>query len=176
MPTLIFPISAIAVPLNQDWTVEAHIHGFGSGQEQRIVTEIPWGSRADGVGGSKTFVGTRRFSLISPRLLFRTQPVAGNANLDNSVEKIINFWRDLFYNSTTGKVQFQAFYWYNPNENDDTDTWTGDSVTSGTNSRGEAVTNVTGRYLVRLAEPKLSLSFFVRCLNQLGLEVVEVAA
>jgi hypothetical protein len=60
-------------------------------------------------------------------------------------------------------------------ENDDISTWKGSDADSGTNSRGEAVTNVTGRYFVRWAEPVMSVQQFYQCFFEIGLDLIEVA-
>lgn len=175
MAIAIFPISAAGLPLQSDLEIDGIINSFGSGFEQRLVTGLPRGPRADGEGSLTTYIGVNIFAVGLPQLLFQTQPVAGNANLDNSVRKLWDFYKARFYDATLNIPQWEAFYWYNPDENDDLTTWTGDSSSSGTNSRGEAVSEAIGRYLVRF-EQGLSRVRFVQCVFRFDLILKEVAA
>jgi hypothetical protein len=99
--------------------------------------------------------------------------------LEDSVEAAWTFFIELFYDDSiaTPVIGYPAFYYYDPLINDNKLTWKGDTA-SGTlqNSRGEDVTNVTGRYLVRFVESKFRKSHFIRCLTSFSLELIEVAA
>ncbi len=171
----IFPVAAAGLPLDSALEVDGVINNFGDGFEQRIVTGLPRGPRSDGEGGQTTYIGVNVFSVGLPQLLFPTQPVVGNANLDNSVRALWGFYKDRFYDAVNNVPQWEAFYWYNPDENDDLLTWFGDVTKAGTNSRGEAVTEATGRYLVRF-DQGLSRQRFVQCVFKFNLVLREVAA
>jgi len=171
----IFPVAAAGLPLTSDLEIDGIINSFGDGFEQRIVTGLPRGPRSDGEGGQSTYIGVNIFEVGLPQLLYPTQPVSGNANLDNSVRALWEFYKDRFYDATNNVPQWEAFYWYNPDENDDLSTWFGDTTKAGTNSRGEAVTEATGRYLVRF-DQRLSRIRFVQCVFRFNLTLREVAA
>ena len=171
----IFPISAAGLPLDSTLEIDGIINSFGDAYEQRLVTGLPRGPRADGEGDQSTYIGVNIFSVGLPQLLFQSQPVVGNANLDNSVRELWEFYKNRFYDAAANVPQWEAFYWYNPDENDDILTWFGDTVKAGTNSRGEAVTHETGRYLVRF-DQGLSRSRFVQCVFKFDLILREVAA
>ena len=171
----IFPVAAAGLPLTSDLEIDGIINSFGSGYEQRIVTGLPRGPRADGEGNLTTYIGVNIFNVGLPQLLFQSQPVVGNSNLDNSVRLLWDFYKARFYNAATNVPQWEAFYWYNPDENDDITTWFGDTTKAGTNSRGEAVSEATGRYLVRF-ELGLSRIRFVQCVFRFNLTLREVAA
>ncbi len=158
----VFPMTAYAYPLTHELRVDAIVNSFGDGQEQRIITSLPR-QRADGIGGVNTYIGVNVFKVGIPHALMRGT---------NSVEQLWDFYLKTFYEN--GVIKYESFYWYNPQENDATSTWTGDTPSSGTNSRGEAVTNQTGRYKVRFAQPNLSKSLFMRCVTSFDLEFVEV--
>ena len=164
----------MAFPMDHVLEVDGIINNFGDGYEQRLNTGLPR-SRADGEGGVTSYIGVNVFTVNVPRLQWLTNPVSGNANLDNSTKVLWKFFKDRFYDVTNNVPQWESFYWYNPIENDDTDTWTGDTTSSGTNSRGEAVTEKTGRYLVRFTQ-RMSRTQFVYCLFRFGLELREVPA
>lgn len=170
----IFPVSALSLPLTSDIEIDAIVKSFGSGFEQRLVLGLPRGPRADGEGSLTTYIGVNVFEIGLPQLLFQTQPVAGNANLDNSVRAIWDFYKARFYDAVLNVPQWEAFYWYNPDENDDITTWTGDTPSTGNNSRGEAVTQAIGRYLV-VFEQGLSRVRFVQCVFRFRLTLREVA-
>ena len=174
MAVAIWPISAMAFPIDQSIAVDTIVNSFGDGYEQRINTSVPR-SRANNQGGVTTHVGVKSFKVRVSRLQWLTNPVSGNSNLDNSGKKLWEFYLARFYNSTTNKPQYESFYWYNPIENDQTDTWTGDSSSSGSNSRSEAVTNTTGRYLVKFP-PSLSFTQVKYCIFDIGLDLQEVVA
>lgn len=174
MPVPIFPISDHFIPLKHGLTIDVVINKFGDAYEQRIVKSIPRGPRSDGEGDQSTYPGVNNFSIVFNHLLFRSQPVTGNANLDNSVEALWAFYKARFYDSSTQQIKYEAFYVYNLDENDDLTTWTGDTPSSGTNSRGESVDNDTGKYLVRFP-PNLSKGRFAWCLWRSSLELPEVA-
>jgi hypothetical protein len=164
----VFPVSDIVYPWDEETEVGAVVHSFGDIYEQ---------PREDGVGNQKTFIGRRRFFASVHQLPFRTDPYPGNANLDNSVEAVWDFFIDQFYSTDTGLIKWNPFYLYDPMINSDRSTWTGDSTSNGTNDRSEAVTNETGRYLVRLAEPRYSKSYIKRCLTSIaGLEFIECSS
>jgi len=171
----IFPISDMFFPLITDLEIDGLINSFGDAYEQRLTTGLPRGPRSDGEGAQSTYIGVNIFTITIDNLQYVTQPVSGNANLDNSVRKIWEFYKDRFYDAANNVPQWEAFYVYNLDENDDLSTWFGDTSKSGTNSRGEAVTEATGRYLVRF-EQQLSRSRFVACLFQVGITLREVAA
>jgi hypothetical protein len=174
MSVAIFPVSAIRRPLDTTFGFEGVVHSYGKPYEQRIITSLPYGPREDGTGSQGTYPGGHTFRIGHPHLHFRTQPVAGNANLDNSVDALWDFYLARIYDSTNQKLQWEAFYWYDPAINDDTDTWFGDTVKAGTNSRGEAVTNETGRYLVRFGQ-EISKSDVMYLMWAFSLELIEVA-
>lgn len=171
----IWPISAMAFPISQTIEIEGIINSYGDGQEQRVNTGLPR-VRADGQGGVTNHIGLKSFSVKISRLQYLTNPVAGNSNLDNSVKELWNFFIKQFYDSVTNQPKWDSFYWYNPVENDDFSTWTGDSVSAGTNSRGEAVTEKTGRYRVRFASQSLTFDQLRYCIFDLGIDLVEVVA
>ncbi len=171
----IFPVAAAGLPLTSELEVDGLINSFGDGFEQRLVTGLPRGPRADGEGSLTTYIGVNIFTVGLPQLQFQSQPVSGNANLDNSVRLLWDFYKARFYNAATNVPQWEAFYWYNPDENDDLSTWFGDTTKAGTNSRGEAVSEKTGRYLVRF-EQGLSRERFVQCVFRFNLSLREVAA
>ena len=175
MAVPIFPISDWYFPLQIDLEVDGIINSFGDGYEQRIVTGLPRGPRSDGEGNQATFIGINIFSVVLDRLQYVTQPVSGNANLDNSIRKLWKFYKDRFYDATNNVPQWEAFYVYSLDENDDLSTFTGDTTSSGTNSRGESVDEKTGRYLVRF-EQQLSRTRFINCLFNANLVLREVAA
>ena len=85
MAVPIFPVSAAGLPLDSDLEIDGLVNSFGDAFEQRIVTGLPRGPRADGEGNLSTYIGVNIFSVGIPHLLFQTQPVGGNANLDNSI-------------------------------------------------------------------------------------------
>ncbi len=171
----IWPIEFLVFPFTSDLEVDGLINSFGDGYEQRLVTGLPRGPRADGEGDQSTYIGVNIFNVGYNKLQFATQPVTGNANLDNSMRKLWEFYKDRFYNTSTGVPQWEAFYFYNADENDDVTTWFGDTSKAGTNSRGEAVSEATGRYLVRF-EKRLSRTRFIWCLFRGELLLREVAA
>lgn len=172
----IFPVEAIRRPLESQFEIQTVINSFGYPYEQRIVTSLPYGPRESGWGTQRTYIGRSRFAVGIQHMRMRSQLVPGNANLNNGFEKLWEFYQDRFYNQTTRQIKYEAFYWYDPLVNDQKTTWTGDTSSNGFNSRMEAVTNVTGRYLVRFAESNLSRSCFRSCLVDMRLEFVEVAA
>ena len=176
MPTLIWPISKLYFPLAHILDVNATVNRFGSGYEQRIVTDYPRGPRADGEGGQSRYVGQNRFGIEFTNLLYENSPHPINADIDNSFKKLWNFYKSTFYNQITGEIFWQSFFFYNPTENDDVSTWTGETASAGRNSQGLAVTNITGRYTVRFEDAGLSLSRFRRCLFNGRLTLIEVAA
>lgn len=175
MAVSIFPISNMYFPLITDFEIDGLINSFGDAYEQRIVTGLPRGPRADGEGAQSTYIGVNIFTIQLDNLQYVTQPVTGNVNLDNSVRKLWEFYKDRFYDAANNVPQWEAFYVYNLDENDDLSTWFGDTTKAGTNSRGEAVTEATGRYLVRF-EQRLSRSRFVSCLFRGDLTLREVTA
>lgn len=177
---LIWPISDLYYPFDHSLHVDGIVNSFGSGFEQRIITDIPRGPRADGEGGFSTYVGRNTFQLTikNMRLVDMSHPT--NAHINNSVRALWKFYKSTFYDKTTGQVFWQSFFFYNPVENNDISTWTGSVGSAGMNSRNEPVTNVTGRYLVRFAEITLNFSQFKSCLFNVGgggaLILIEVAA
>ena len=171
----IWPIEFMIFPLDSTLEIDGLINEFGDAYEQRFVTGLPRGPRSDGEGAQSTYISVNIFSVGINKIQYASQPVSGNANLDNSIRKLWEFYKDRFYNASTNVPQWEAFYWYNPDENDNTDTWFGDTSKSGINSRGEAVTEATGRYLVRF-EQVLTRSRFIRCLFKSNLVLREVAA
>jgi len=174
----VFPIQAIRTPLDHEYQIKAVINTFGQGQEQRI---LPGGldtslSRDDGTGTLAVFPVWRTWSISIRNIVFRSDPFSGNALLDDSLEKLLEFYHNLFYDSTNNKVRFLSFYWYDPGINDDRSTWLGSDSASGTNSLGETVYNTTGRFTVRFADGMISFSRMQRCLTSVdGLQVIEVA-
>lgn len=175
MPKPIWPIPAIYIPFSTSLHVDAFINNFGDGFEQRIVNALPRGPRADGEGILNTFVGRFSFSPKLSNLRFPLQGAEdGNTNLDSSVRKLWKFYRERFYDSVTDTIKWESFYFYNLDENDKLSTWTGDTASSGTNGRGEAVTEKTGRYLTRFGSPDLTRERFVQHLFQITLELIEV--
>ena len=176
MALKVWPISDMYYPLVHNLQINSVINSFGSGYEQRIVTDFARGPRADGEGGQSKYVGQSMFTISLERLLYPFQPFSGNPNIDNSIRQLWKFYKECFYNPITGQVKWDAFYFYNLNENDNLDTWTGDVVSNGINFLGNPVTNETGRYIVRFAESNLSITRFKTCLFNTGLSFVEVAA
>ena len=176
MPTLIWPISNLYFPLVHSLNVGALVNSFGSGFEQRIITDYPRGPRSDGEGGQSKYLGQNTFSIRMRNLNYENSPEAVNANIDNSFKKLWSFYKSCFYDPMTGAIFWKPFFVYNPTENDDISTWTGDTVSAGRNSQGVIVHNFTGRYLVRFDAPTLSLTRFRACLYNGSLLLVEVAA
>lgn len=172
----IWPISSLYFPLVHDLGVSGVVNSFGSGYEQRIITDIPRGPRADGEGDQTTYVGQNIFRIDIRNLQYNSMPHATNAAIDNSFSKLWNFYKSCFYDPATGQIFWQPFYIYNPTENDNVATWTGDVASAGVNSQNKAVTNLTGRYLVRFSSPNLSMTRFRQCLFRGGLTVVEVVS
>lgn len=159
----VFPVAAMAYPLEQTLDVDAIVNDYGGGYEQRIVLDVARGPRADGEGGTSTYVGRNTFKVGIPRIQYSTQPdPSGNPDLDNSVAALWTFYKDRFYNSTTGEVQWEAFYFYNPGENSTKSTWNG--------------TTTTGRYLVRFATPSMTKRQFIHSLYSFDIELVEVVS
>lgn len=175
MAVTVFPISNQYFPLRSDLEIDGIINSFGDAYEQRINTGVPRGPRADGEGALTTYIGVNTFVIVMRNTRYITQPHATNANIDNSVRKLWDFYKARFYNATTDVPQWESFYVYNLDENDDLTTWTGDTSASGTNSRSEVVTHETGRYLVRF-ENKLSRERFVRSLYNFQITLREVAS
>jgi hypothetical protein len=172
-PTLFWPINEYQVENSHALDVDAHVNKLGGAQEQRINNGLAWGPRADGELGQTTYVGRNSFIVTIDRLRFPSSPFVGNANLDNSLKKLWSFYKACFYSGSN--VVWKCFWFYNPVENDDFTTWTGDVPSTGTNSRGEAVTQATGRYMCRFVEPHLDRRQIKFCLYATGLEVIEVA-
>ena len=175
MAIKIFPVGAMVFPLDNMLTIKSTVNPFGGLREQRIVNDLPEGPREDGTGSQRTFIGRNSWVVSIPHIEFRGDPFPGNSNLEDSVETLWQFFQDLFYDSANKIIGYPAFYFYDAIVNDDKDTWKGDTSANGTNSRGEAVTNVTGRYLGRFKESAMSRSAFVRCLTSFSLELIEVA-
>ena len=88
--------------------------------------------QADGQQGTSTYRGVHSFALT-----FATREI--RATLDSMI---------LFLQARIDEGD-TSFYFYLPSENDVIATWTGEVSSSGTDSRGQAVTNSTGRYLVK---------------------------
>ena len=172
----IWPVSSMYYPLVHSIEVDNVINPFGSGYEQRIITEFPRGPRADGTGGLSTYVGQNMFSVNLNNLLFYNQPHPTNASIDNSIRKLWQFYRECFYDPVTGAVMWDPFYFYNLTENDNVVTWTGDVASAGVNSQNEPVTNEIGRYLARFSDARLSITRFRTCLFNSSLQLTEVAA
>ena len=178
MAAPIWPISAMTFPLDSTLSVQGVIHSFGGLHEQRVVMDLPVGPRADGQGGQNFYVGRNAFQIGINRLPYISSAgtlVPGNANIDNAVRALWSFYKARFYNPVTQAIQWEAFYWYNPDENDNVLTWTGDTASQGLNCFGENVTEATGRYLVRFGQ-ELNRSRFQRFLFNFQLELIEVAA
>ena len=176
MPTKIWPVSHIYYPLDHRIDSDAVVNKYGAGFEQRITTDYPRGPRADGEGGVTTYIGTSTFSLNINNMRLSGGRHPTNADIENSIRKLWSFYKSCFYDPVTGRIGWDAFFFYNPNENDDYTTWTGETPSAGSNSKGEAVTNLTGRYLVRFMEPNMSISRFKTCFFNSSMELVEVAA
>lgn len=171
----IFPISDLYFPLDSTLTVDGAVNPFGSGYEQRIITDYPRGPRADGEGNLTTYVGNNTFNVVIRNLKRDYAAHPTNAHIRNSMKALWKFYKECFYDPLTGQIKWDPFYFYNLTENDNLDTWTGDVVSAGMNSFGEIVSNRTGRYLVRFVESTLNLSRFRGCLFSTGLALVEVA-
>jgi len=173
-PTLFWPLTDFEVINSHIIRQKVHIHELGGGQEQRITNELAWGPRSDGLGTQTTHTGRHAFTISIKQLLYPANVYPTNANLDNSVIALITLFRDVFYSG--GSEVFKCFWFYNPQENDDFDTWTGTTVKAGTNSRGEAVDNIEGRYPVRFADPEISIDQIRWChYGTRTLEFLEVA-
>ena len=177
---LIWPVSDLYYPLNHSLQVDGVVNSFGSGYEQRILTDIPRGPRADGEGGFSTYVGRNSFQLTLNNMRLSDMAVPSNIHINNSVRALWKFYKSTFYDPVTERIFWQPFFFYNPIENDAHITWTGSVGSAGLNSRNEPVTNVTGRYLVRFFDITLSYSQFRSCLFNIGgggaLTLIEVAA
>ena len=176
MATPIWPISNLYFPLEHELHVGSVVNSFGSGYEQRIVTDFPRGPRSDGEGGQSTYVGQNSFRLRVRNLNYDNVPEAKNPSIDNSFKKLWSFYKSCFYDPVTRQIFWKSFYVYNPTENDDISTWTGEIARAGVDSQGVAVTNITGRYRVRFSDSSLSLTRFRACLYNGTLTLIEVAA
>ena len=176
MPTKIWPISNLYFPLVHVLNVNAVVNRFGSGYEQRIVTDYPRGPRSDGEGGQSRYVGQNLFGINFTNLQYVNTPSMINAAIDNSFKKLWEFYKSCFYDQATGRIDWQSFFFYNPTENDDVSTWTGEVASAGMSSVGLPVTNLTGRYRVRFEDSSLSLSRFRRCVFSGQLNLIEVTA
>ena len=95
--------------------------------------------QSDGTQGQSQIAAHHHFQVTYQARLFR-----GGTN---SIDELIDFLQARI------DADDESFYFYLPTENDDTSTWTGDVSASGTDSRGEAVTNLVGRYLVKSFRP-----------------------
>lgn len=165
MAYTLFPVAAMAYPLDHDLDIDAIVNSYGGGYEQRIVLDVARGPRSDGEGTQSTYVGQNKFTIGIPRIQATTQPdPSSNPLLDNSVDALWSFYKDRFYNSTTGEVQWQAFYWYNPGENADKTTW----------DVGDTAAMKKGRYLVRFGEPSMSKTQFIHSLYSFKIDLIEV--
>ena len=169
----IWPISYMAFPIGQSIAVEGVVNSYGDGQEQRINTGLPR-TRADGQGGIGRYIGVRSFTVKVSRLQYLSNPVSTNAYLNNSAKELWKFFLKQFYDSVNNRPVWKSFYWYNPVENDNVDTWTGDDASNGRNSRNEIVLNTTGRYRVRFAGQEMTLNQLNYCIFDIGLELLEV--
>ena len=178
MPPPIWPISAMTFPLDSELSVQGVVHPFGGLHEQRIIFDLPVGLRADGEGGRSTYIGRNIFRVGINNLSYVSSSgalVPGNPNIDNAVRTLWRFYKARFYDAITGEIKWEAFYWYNPDENDNVLTWTGDVASVGINCFGERVTEVTGRYLVRF-DQTLNRSRFRRFLFNFQIELIEVSS
>lgn len=171
----IFPGSRHTIESNHAVKINATVNSFGGIYEQRIVHDIPV-TRQDGTLRNQKHTGRHELFIRAERLKFESFPVPGNANLNNSIEKIWQFFHDkIFYDSVADAAVWNSFYVYDKVENDDLSTWTGDTPSSGTNSRGQAVTEASGRYKVRLSTPEFSRDLLEGCFFGMGIPVLEVA-
>ena len=173
---LIWPISDLYLPLVHELQVDGVVNSFGSGYEQRIITDIPRGPRADGEGKQSIYVGTNIFQVTFSNLRLLDMSVPTNVHVNNSVRALWKFYKACFYDASTGQIFWRPFFFYSLLENDAVSTWTGSVNSAGINLRGEAVTNLTGRYLVRFSESTLSIDRFRHCLFSGSLTLIEVAA
>ena len=169
----VWPISYMAFPIAQSISVEGIVNSYGDGQEQRINTGLPR-TRADGQGGVSRYVGVRQFTVKVSRLQYLSNPVSSNRQLNNSAKELWKFFLEQFYDARNERPVWKSFYWYNPVENDQVSTWTGDTSSNGRNSRNEVVRNTTGRYRVRFASQELTLNQLNYCIFDIGLDLLEV--
>ena len=172
----VWPISDLYYPLAHRLSVDTVVNPFGGGYEQRIVTDIARGPRADGEGVTSIYVGRNHFTVTINNLRYNSLVHATNNRIDNSFKKLWAFYKSTFYDATTGAIRWEPFYIYNPIENDNISTWTGETLSNGVDSQGNAVTNLTGRYLVRFEQSSISMSRFIRCLFSGSIELIEVVA
>jgi hypothetical protein len=113
----------------------------GYGYEE-TVTRGSSQTRADGTGGA--------VAAYKGRWIFEIE-IRAQDYADGDYQSLVDFIRDKFLGAT-------SFYFYNQLENSETTVWTGDAATGGTDRHGNAVTNTTGRYLVRIYGNKLPWS------------------
>lgn len=133
MPSTWTYMPTLGVEMVRD--VDRVVASTGGGHYYSRISE-PAYTQSDGQQGSATYRGhhTMRF------------PYAAR-DIRNDIDGMIAFLQARIDEGDT------SFYAYNTAENDDTTTWTGDTVNNGTDSRGQAVSNTTGRYLMKNFTP-----------------------
>ena len=176
----IWPVTVKTIPLGITLSVNAHVNKFGGLSEQRIVNDLPYQRASDGTGRyNQTFVGRFNFSVKYEQVFWDRPTRSENALLEDDLITAWRFFLDLHYDTTASNVQWLPFYWYNKGENDNLITWLGSDAPPSPpyyNTRGETVTNYTGRYLVRFVQSAMSVQQFRSCLFKFGLELIEVEA
>jgi hypothetical protein len=109
---------------------------MGPGHDIVVSRDIAH-TRASGIGTVASYRGCNVFSLEF-----------GRKNYDGPTEASREY-RAMLTFLQARKDTGTPFYFYNVLENSVPATWTGDTEASGTDLAGNAVTNLTGRYLVR---------------------------
>jgi hypothetical protein len=148
MAVTVFPIK-LWYPLDHEVVFSNVSKPFGDGFRQSVNKNLAWGPRADGEGNVITYKGINKFTLNARNLAHvnSVSPTA-NANL---------LWN--FYKARLGG--FDAFYFYNPAENDVIDLTGTDPI---------------GRYLCIFSEDTLKREMFRLKLFNVGISIEEVRA
>lgn len=127
------------LPIRMRPQIERILISKGHGYEEFVTRGVSH-SGADGVGGQTA----RKI-----RWVFEIEIRAQDYE-DGAYQDLVDFLLDHWESG-------EAFYFYNALENPrDSETWTGATSSSGTDRAGNAITNATGRYLVRILEDQLS--------------------
>ncbi len=145
MSIAVFPLK-LWYPLQHEITYANYSVDFGDGFGQFANKNLSWGPRSDGEGNQATYKGINRFTIQIHNMQHVNEVTAThNANV---------LWN--FYKARLGS--FDAFYFYNPGEQDTIDLTGAD---------------VLGRYLVRFEEDKLTREMFRLKLYNAGISIRE---
>lgn len=120
-------------PIDIEREYDETVIPLGPGHEVIVSRDVAH-TRATGYGSSAAYTGRNIFRCRFGRL---------NYNGTTEFKPVLTFIQ-------ARKADGAAFYFYNVLENCVPATWTGDASSSGTDPAGNAVTNATGRYLVRI--------------------------